>query len=113
MSDGAGIGTIIVYLAILIVNIAAWWKIFEKAGKPGWAVLVPIYNIIVFLEIVGKPVWWIVLFIIPIVGLIVAIICLIELLKKFAMPGWHVILAIFGGLIYFPYLAFTDAKIQG
>ena len=47
------------YLAIIVVLIAAQWKIFAKAGKPGWACIVPIYSTIVLLEIVGKPLWWI------------------------------------------------------
>ena len=50
-----------VYFAIILLIIISMWKIFTKAGKPGWAAIIPIYNIIVLLEIVGKPVWWIIL----------------------------------------------------
>ncbi|HRH96867.1 MAG TPA: DUF5684 domain-containing protein, partial [Prosthecobacter sp.] len=60
------VGTIVL-LAVVVVMIAAMWKVFTKAGEPGWACLVPIYNIIVYLKISGKPVWWIILFIIPFV----------------------------------------------
>ncbi|MEA2043640.1 MAG: DUF5684 domain-containing protein, partial [Bacteroidota bacterium] len=52
---------VIIYLAIIVLMIASLWKIFEKAGKPGWASIIPIYNLIVLLEIVGKPVWWFIL----------------------------------------------------
>lgn len=54
---GVGLFTLLVYLALLIVTVAGVWKTFEKAGKPGWAAIVPIYNIIIMLEIVGKPTW--------------------------------------------------------
>lgn len=55
----------IIYLAIIVLMIASMWKVFTKAGKPGWAAIVPIYNIIVLLQIVGRPTWWIILFLIP------------------------------------------------
>jgi len=70
---GVGVTMIIIYLAILILMIAAYWKIFTKAGKPGWAVLIPIYNVIVFLEIIGKPWWWLILLLIPFVNIIFCI----------------------------------------
>ena len=57
----AGIIVMIIYLAIVILMVAAMWKIFAKAGKPGWAAIVPIYNIVVLLQICEKPVWWIIL----------------------------------------------------
>ena len=67
-------GTIIfIYLAFIVLMIASMWTIFSKAGKPGWAALVPIYNIIVLLDIVGKPWWWLLLMFIPIVNFVVII----------------------------------------
>ena len=54
---GAGLFIILIYLAIVLLMIASMWKVFTKAGKPGWAAIVPIYNTIVLLEIVGKPIW--------------------------------------------------------
>ncbi len=64
MNSGGGgsiVGTII-YLAIIALMLAGMWKVFEKAGKPGWAAIIPIYNLIVLLDIVGKPIWWLVPF---------------------------------------------------
>ena len=61
----------LISLAIMGVVIAGIWKVFEKAGKPGWAALVPIYNIIVLLDIAGKPAWWLVLMLIPLVNVAV------------------------------------------
>ena len=54
----AGVGMLI-NLAIAVVGIAGQWMIFTKAGKPGWAAIIPIYNLVVWLEIVGRPTWWI------------------------------------------------------
>ena len=102
----------IIYLAIIIFFIIVFWKIFVKAGKPGWAAIIPIYNIIVLLQIIGKPVWWIILLFIPIVNIVIYIIMLIELAKKFGMPGWHWILMLLFGIIYFPILAFGSAKYK-
>lgn len=104
-SDGGMMGAIfggaigIVYLAIIVLMIVAWWKIFEKAGKPGWAAIVPIYNIIVLCEIVGRPAWWVVLFLIPCVNLVAHIIISLDLAKSFGKDvGFGV------GLIILPYI---------
>lgn len=107
---GLGAGMMIFCLAIAAFAIIVGWKIFTKAGKPGWAALIPIYNIVVLMEIVGKPVWWVVLFLIPFVNLIVAIIVAIELAKKFGKgTGFGLGLA-FLGIIFYPILAFGDAQ---
>jgi hypothetical protein len=60
-------------LIIWLISVIGMWKIYEKAGKPGWAAIVPIYNIIVLLEIIGKPVWWLLLFLVPCVNIIFAV----------------------------------------
>lgn len=57
-------------LAVYVLFIIGGWKVFEKAGKPGWAAIIPIYNFIVMLEIVGKPWWWLILMLIPVVNII-------------------------------------------
>src|SRR5690349_5436583 len=57
--------------------------IFRKAGKPTWAAFVPLYNSIVLLDIVGRPMWWIILFFIPFVNLIIGILVCIDLAKSF------------------------------
>jgi hypothetical protein len=111
-SSGSGIGVIgiIVYLVIVIAMIASGWKLFAKAGKPGWAVIIPIYNIIVFLEIVKRPIWWIILLIIPIVSFVIAIILLFDLLKAYGRPGWHFILLLIPivNFAYYLYLGFSS-----
>jgi hypothetical protein len=100
-------------LAIVIFIIAGVWKVYTKAGQPGWACLVPIYQIIVLLQIVGKPLWWIVLMLIPFVNFIVAIIVLVELAKRFGKGAGFGIGLAFLGFIFFPILGFGDARYQG
>ncbi len=100
-------------LAIAVFIIAGVWKVFTKAGQPGWACLVPIYNIIVLLQIVGKPLWWIVLMLIPLVNFIVAILVMVELAKKFGKGTGFALGLAFLGFIFFPILGFGDARYQG
>lgn len=49
---------LIVVITMLVLGIAGIWKVFEKAGQPGWAAIIPLYNTWVLAEIVGKPGWW-------------------------------------------------------
>ncbi len=113
MEDSAITFGIIVYAAIIILFIASIWKIFTKAGKPGWAAIIPIYNIIVLLEIVGKPAWWVVLMLIPIVNIVVAIIVTHQLSKSFGQGVGFTIGLILLSFIFYPLLAFGDFKYQG
>lgn len=108
-----GIIMMLVWLAVVIAIIAGIWKVFTKAGKPGWAALIPIYNLVVLLQIVGRPIWWLVLFIIPIVSIVVAIIVSIDMAKSFGKgTGFGIGLALLGPIFY-PMLGFGDAKYQG
>jgi hypothetical protein len=100
-------------LAISVVMIVAGWKIFTKAGKPGWAILVPFYNVIVQLEIVGKPWWWMLLMIIPFVNFILAIILCIELAKVFGKGTGFGLGLVFLGPIFILILAFGSATYVG
>ncbi|MFV0346775.1 MAG: DUF5684 domain-containing protein [Bacteroidales bacterium] len=111
----AGVGTagMIAYFVMCIVLIAAQWKIFEKAGKPGWASIVPIYNIIVFLEIVKKPTWWFILLLIPFVNIVIIAIVCIQLAKVFGKGTGFGIGLLLLSIVFFPILGFGDAVYQG
>src|SRR5438046_9545255 len=100
----------IVWLVVLVAVIAGMWKMFEKAGKPGWAAIVPIYNVIVLLEIAGRPIWWIILFFIPFVSIVMAIIVGIDVAKAFGKgTGFGVGLGLLG-FVFYPILGFGDAQ---
>ena len=104
---------VVLWFAFAAVMIVADWKIYTKAGKPGWAIFVPFYNIFVMLDIVGKPAWWFVMLLIPGVNIVFAIMIVYNLVLKFGQPGWHVLLAIFVSIVYYPYLAFSKASYEG
>jgi len=115
---GAAMGALaviaIVYLALVIVWIAGMWKAFEKAGKPGWAAIIPIYNIIIWLELANKPVWWIILILlIPFVNLIVLIITLNGVAKSFGRGVGTTIGLVILPFIFWPVLGFGSAQYQG
>jgi hypothetical protein len=100
----------ICFLAFLVFMIASMWKVFTKAGKPGWACIIPIYNVVVLLDIVGKPLWWIILYIIPFVGFIIALIVTWNVAKVFGKGGGFALGLIFLPFIFFPILGFGDAR---
>ncbi len=105
---------VIVYSAIIVLMIVSLWKIFEKAGKPGWACIIPIYNIIVMLEIVGKPWWWLLLIMfVPLVNLVLIIWVINLLSKSFGKDEGFTIGLIFLGFIFFPILGLGEAQYVG
>lgn len=104
---------IIICLAIVVLEIVACWKIYTKAGKPGWAILIPIYDCIVYLQIIGKPWWWIILFCIPIVNIIFAIWALNLLSISFGKDVGFTLGLIFLSPIFVPILGFGKAEYKG
>ncbi|MBO9203437.1 MULTISPECIES: DUF5684 domain-containing protein [Niastella] len=98
---------------LAIFLIASMWKVFEKAGQPGWACIIPIYNFIVLLKIVGKPTWWVLLFFIPVVNYVFIIWTYNMLSKSFGKDEGFTIGIIFLGVVFLPILGFGDAKYVG
>jgi Family of unknown function (DUF5684) len=103
----------ICWLAFMILMIAACWKIFTKAGQPGWVAIIPIYNWYILCKIVGRPGWWVILLFIPFVNFIVGIILCIDLAKSFGKGVGFGIGLILLGVIFFPILGFGSAQYQG
>jgi len=94
---------------LLIISL---WIVYQKANKPGWAVIIPIYNLLVFLEIVKKPWWWLFLMMIPVVNIIIAILITHQLSLSFGKGAGFTIGLLFLPFIFYPILAFGDAKYQ-
>lgn len=113
VDQGVSVVSTVFGVIVAIVLIVAWWKIFTKAGKPGWAALIPIYNVIVMLQVVGRPVWWIILFFIPVVGFIIGIIVFLDLAKSFGKSTWFGVGLVLLNLIFVLILAFGDAEYKG
>ena len=115
-SAGLGIIDIIGFLipvAIFIFILASIWRVFTKAGQPGWACIVPIYNIYVLTQIAGKPGWWVILFFIPIVGIVISIIVMVGVAQNFGKGVGFALGLIFLPFIFYPILAFGDATYGG
>jgi len=100
-------------IIVSIVMIIAHWKIYEKAGKPGWAAIIPIYNVIVLLEIVGKPIWWIFLFIIPCVNFVFLIWTVNLLSKSFGQSEGFTVGLLLLGIVFYPILGFGNYQYLG
>lgn len=109
---GIGIGGIIIGLAIGIFMIVAMWKVFKKAGQPGWGCLIPIYNWYLMIKIAQRPGWWLVLMFIPLVNFIIMIIVSVGIAENFGKGGGFAVGLIFLPIIFFPILAFGDARYQ-
>jgi hypothetical protein len=119
---GAGLGAgvwimLTLYLGLIIVSLVGMWKVFEKAGQPGWAAIVPIYNLVVLFQITDKPLWWIILFFIPCIGSIAALVCTLlvslELADRFGKGAGFGIGLWLLGFIFYPILGFGDAQYRG
>jgi hypothetical protein len=112
--SGGTIGaTLVVYALVAIAVIAGMWKVFDKADQPGWAAIVPIYNFYVLTKVVGRPGWWVVLTLVPLVNLVVAAIIYNDLAKSFGEGVGYTIGLLFLPFVFFPMLGFGDAAYQG
>jgi hypothetical protein len=78
---------LLVVLVVILFYVVASWKLFSKAGVPGWGAIVPIYNIYLWCKIAGRPGWWVLLFIVPLVNVIVHLIVSLDVAKSFAKSG--------------------------
>ena len=105
--------SMIISLAIAVLIIVAMWKVFTKAGQPGWASIIPIYNLYVLCKIAGRPWWWLLLVLIPFVNVIVLIILCIDVSKSFGNGIGFGLGMAFLGFIFWPILGFGSAQYQG
>ena len=111
--SGASPVLIVLWLALVIVSIAGIWRTYQKANQPGWAAIIPIYNVVVLLRIVGRPLWWIVLLFIPLVNIVVLILVAIDLAKAFGKSGAFAAGLIFLSPIFYCILGFGSARYRG
>ncbi len=106
--------SLLIWIVAAVVLLAAYWRIFTKAGQPGWGVLIPIYNAYLILKIAGRPGWWLLLMLIPLVNIIVWAIVCIDVAKAFGKDTIFGLVLLFllcpiGVLI----LGFGSAAYQG
>ncbi len=115
MQQGAMMGgavAMLIWFVFIVLMIASLWKLFAKAGKPGWAAIVPIYNLVVLIEIVGRPLWQVLLFFVPFVNFVMIILLNVDLAKRFGKGTGFAVGLIFLPFVFMPLLAFGDAPYQ-
>lgn len=106
-------GLVIFILIMAVVLIISLWKVFEKAGRPGWEAIIPIYNYYILTKIIGKPGWWTIMMLIPYVNFVFIIWANNMLSKSFGkMEGFTAGLVLLP-YVFFPILGFGDAKYLG
>jgi len=111
---GVSAGVIVLWVIIAVILFGLpYYAIFKKAGKPGWAGFVPIYNLIVLLEVIGRPVWWILLFLIPIVNIVILVIVDYDLARSFGHGGGFTVGLIFLSWIFLMILGFGSSSYLG
>ncbi|MGF1495742.1 MAG: DUF5684 domain-containing protein [Elainellaceae cyanobacterium] len=97
--------------AVIVVVIIGAWKVFEKAGQPGWAILIPFYNAYVILKVAGRPGWWLILAFIPLVNLIFFVVPF-DVAGKFGKGAGYGLGLLFLPFVFYPILGFGDARYR-
>ena len=101
------------YLGLIVLMIISAWKTYKKANQPGWACIIPIYSTIVWLRIIGKPWWWLLMFFIPVVNIVFAVMMVNLLAKSFGKDSGFTVGLIFLPFIFYPILGLGEAKYEG
>ena len=105
-SSGGSVAYVIFVIALYVVSALGFYGTYQKAGQPGWAAFVPIYNVWILLKIVGRPGWWLalyLLFIVPFFGeiavFVISVIVLYDLSRSFGHGGAFTV-----GLVLLPWI---------
>ena len=101
-----------IYLSVLVLVLIALWRVFEKAGQPGWAAIIPIYNLYILCKIAGKPGWWWILMLIPVVNIVILLLVKLDLASAFGKSAGFAIGLWLLPIIFYPLLAFSDAQYR-
>lgn len=103
---------IVLWLSIIAFAIVSQWKVFEKAGQPGWLCIIPFYNIIILLKISNKPWWWIFMFFIPIANIVFMIMMLHRISLSFGKGAGFTVGLLFLSIIFWGILAFDKSEYK-
>jgi hypothetical protein len=117
-SQGGGCGAgacfgFLVYLAIIVLMIAGWWKTFVKAGQPGWAAIIPIYNVYVLCQVAGRPGWWVILLFVPVANIVILILLSLDVARAFRQRTGFAIGLLLLPFVFYAILGFGSARYQG
>ena len=104
-----GLIGIVIWLAVIVFIIVAMWKVFTKAGQPGWGAIIPIYNAYLLCKIAGKPGWWLLLMFVPIVNIVIAVMVALGISANFGKGGGFAVGLLLLPIVFYPILGFGDA----
>jgi len=114
LSDVAALGLLgaywLVWAAVMVFWIVVMWRLFTKAGRPGWVAIVPFYNTWVYCEVCGKPGWWMLLLFVPVLNLVIGILLAFLLAERFGHGVGFGIGLVLLSLIFHAILAFGDSR---
>jgi len=99
----------LIFLAVMVLMTIAQWKVFEKAGHPGWACLIPVYNMVVLLRIAGRPEWWLLLMFVPLVNIGVGVLISLDLARRFGREEVFAVGLVLLPFVFYPILGFGDS----
>jgi len=103
----------LIYVSIIVLLVSAQWKVFSKAGQPGWACIIPIYSTYIMTKIGGKPGWWVLMMFVPIANIVYMIWLTNMVSKSFGKDEGFTVGMIFLGIVFWPILAFGSAQYIG
>ena len=111
-SSSSGNIELFAILALTVVIFAGFWKMFEKAGEPGWAGIIPIYNLYILVKISGNAWWWFILLLVPVVNFFAALKISIDVAGKFNRGVLFGLGLMFVSFIFYPLLGFGDSQYR-
>jgi Family of unknown function (DUF5684) len=113
-TSGPEVGAILLYIVLVYaIAVIPYWVIFTKAGQPGWPALIPIYSTYILLKVIGRPGLWLLLFLVPLLNIVIAIIVLNDLSKSFGHGVGFTLGLLFLSLIFLYILAFGSSTYRG
>lgn len=110
---GLFIAFLIPFIIMYVLMVVSLWKTFEKAGKPGWAAIIPVYNTLIMIEIVGKPTIWLLWCLIPCVNIVFSVWLINLMSKSYGQSEGFTIGLLFLPFIFWPILGLGSAKYIG
>lgn len=111
-SSSSGNIELFAILALTVVIFAGFWKMFEKAGEPGWAGIIPVYNLYILVKISGNAWWWFILLFIPVVNFFATLKISIDVAGKFNRGVLFGLGLMFVSFIFYPLLGFGDYQYR-
>jgi hypothetical protein len=109
-SNSSGSGLLLFFVVVIVFYVVAYWRLFAKAGEPGWGALIPIYNLYLYCKIAGRPEWWLILFFIPFVNVVIALILAMDLAKAFGKSSGFGIGLWILSFVFVPILSYGSAQ---